>query len=158
MQVVEGGQVTHRVVDEDRVEQPAQAQRAHVALDVLAVRVDAPALLEHAVRQVGQRDVLNLSLVVPGVIAAAGAKLEQRARRRVARLDDRLEVERRLLAVLLGRRKQVEPVGEVGVGPRQLIHYAPAQGNAGQATRRRPDARRAMRASRRRGRGLNSAA
>jgi hypothetical protein len=46
-EVVLRRQVRDRVVDEDDVERPAEAQRAHVALDVLALGIERPREREH---------------------------------------------------------------------------------------------------------------
>jgi hypothetical protein len=51
------GHVGDRVVDEHGVEAPAEPDRPHVPLDVLALGVELPADLEHAVRQVDQGEL-----------------------------------------------------------------------------------------------------
>ena len=49
--------VHDRVVDENHVERATEPKRAHVTLDVLALRVDRRAQLEHLLREIGERAV-----------------------------------------------------------------------------------------------------
>jgi hypothetical protein len=50
------------IVHEDRIELPSETQRAHVAFDVFALRVQRTAHGEHIGRQVGQRHLRNARL------------------------------------------------------------------------------------------------
>jgi hypothetical protein len=65
-----GRHVHHRVVDEDRVEGPSQANRAHVAEHVLAVGVQRLAEVEHRGRDVGEGEAQVRAQVRGGVAAA----------------------------------------------------------------------------------------
>ena len=71
------GEVVHRVMDEHGVEDAAEPQRAHVAVHVLAVRVEAIAQDQHLRRSIGERDVTDVLLVVRGHMAATSAQLQQ---------------------------------------------------------------------------------
>ena len=79
-EVVLGRHVRDRVVQEHGVEPLVQPQRAHVADDVPAARVDRLALREHPLGEIGERHLVVL-LEVQRVGAAAAAELEHRADR-----------------------------------------------------------------------------
>jgi len=106
-------EISDRVVDEDDVEAPPEPQRAHVAEDVVAFRVELAAQRQHLRREVRER-AREVMLQVGGVVAAARAQLEQRPRVR-KRLDDRPAVALGLPRVVLGCRQKVEPGGELAV-------------------------------------------
>ena len=101
-------------MDQDRVERPAQAKRPHVADEVLGSRDERTADLEHRRRQVGQRERDRVGQVRHQV-AAARAELEQRLERAGDVVAEEVEAVRGLVGVLLGRRQQREPRGEVAV-------------------------------------------
>jgi hypothetical protein len=101
-------------VDEHRVEGPTEPDRPHVALDVLALRVQAPADLEHAGRAVDEREV-EPCLQVRGVVPAAGAELEHLLDRDLRAVLDEGTVLRGLVRVLLWSRQERPPLGEVAV-------------------------------------------
>jgi hypothetical protein len=63
-------------MDEDDVERPAEAQRAHVPLEVLALGIERSREREHVWRHVAQR-ALEARLQMRRVVAAARAQLEQ---------------------------------------------------------------------------------
>jgi hypothetical protein len=109
LQVSLRGHVAHRVVDEDRIEDAVQPQLAHVALDVLALRIQARAHGEHGRGDVAERDLGHPDLVVRGHVAAATAKLEQVVRRRAERVAHDPHEEGGFLGVLVGRGQQVVP-------------------------------------------------
>ena len=114
-EIVLGRQVHDRVVHEDGVERPSEAERPHVAEHVLAAGVQLPAQREHLRREVGQR-AREVGAQVRRVVAAARAELEQRPG-----VGDLLE-DRGAVALCLGRvvlrcGEEVEPRGEVAVDP-----------------------------------------
>ena len=74
-QVVLADHVLDRVVHEDRVERPAQPDGPHVALHVLALRVQLGRDGQHVGGQVDQGE-LEVRLEVECVIAAAAAELQ----------------------------------------------------------------------------------
>jgi hypothetical protein len=116
-QIVDRRHVADGVVNEDAVEQARQADRAHVAFDVLALRVERAAHLQHAGRPIDQHH-REPRFQVRGVVAAAAAQLEQRARRAVARRDQLLLVEARFLDVVGRIRQQRPPRRELVIEPR----------------------------------------
>jgi len=118
-QVALAREVGDRVVGEHHVEHPPEAERPHVADEMLALRVQRPAEGEHLGRQVGQR-ALEAGLQVRGVVAAARAELEERAR---LTLDDLVDDPRDEIGLVpVGRRvrQQVEPGREIRVQPHRL--------------------------------------
>ena len=102
------------VVHEDAVELPPEADATHVALDVLALRVEVPAHPEHVGRAVDERQV-EARLEVGGVVAAAAPELEQRLCRPLTVLQQGALVEGRLLGVLGRGRQQRPPVGQLAI-------------------------------------------
>jgi hypothetical protein len=62
-------------MDEDDVELPPEAERAHVALEVFALAIDSLAHGQHGGRTIGQRQ-FKVSLEVKGQAAAAGAQFQ----------------------------------------------------------------------------------
>ena len=112
-EVALGRHVRDRVVDEDGVERPPEAQRAHVAEHVLALGIQLPAQRQHLRGEVGQR-AREASLQVRGVVAAARAQLEQRLRLRQG-LEDQPLVTGCLDRVVLGGGEQMEPGRKVAV-------------------------------------------
>jgi hypothetical protein len=129
-QIVLGRQVRDRVVDEDGVEGPPQSDRAHVALGVLALRVQPPADGQHRRGEVDQRHP-QVPLQVRGVVAAAAAELEDLLERAVDGLAHQPQVGRGLRGVLLGGREQRPPVGELVVKGRRLGHAPELRGGLG---------------------------
>ena len=65
-------------MDEHGVERAPQPERAHVVLDVLALRVEGPAQLEH-LAEMSVSVHVETRLQVRGVVPASGAELEERA-------------------------------------------------------------------------------
>ena len=120
-QVVLGRHVRDRVVHEHRVERPPQPHRTHVALDVLALGVEPSAHRQHLRRAVDEREP-EVGLQVRGVVAAARTELQDLARLAPGALDEQPAVVLGLLGVLLGRREQRPPLGELAVEPRRLVH------------------------------------
>ena len=71
-QISLGRQIHDRVVDEDRIELPAQPHCAHIALQVFAFRVERLAYRQHIRRKVdqGHPEVrLEMRRVVPAAAA-----------------------------------------------------------------------------------------
>ena len=89
-EVVLRRQVRDRVVDEDDVERAAEPERAHVALEVLALGVERPAQREHLGRDVGERARRSAPSGAtrcsrrPSRARAASARRRRRRRRRPA--------------------------------------------------------------------------
>ena len=110
-----GRHVADGVVDEDRVERPPQAQRAHVAEPVLAFRIQGAADREHLRRDVGEQQMPEPALQVRRAVAAPAAELQQGPDRRVARLGQQVAVEGRLLGVVRRVVEQWPPFGELAV-------------------------------------------
>ena len=77
-------QILDRVVHQHRVEGPTQAQRTHVALDVLALRIRTLTEREHARREVDERCPDSV-LVVKSGVPRARAQLQECPRRRAGR-------------------------------------------------------------------------
>jgi len=86
-QIRSRGHVVDRVVNEDRIELAPQPYGAHVAHEVLAIRVELLADLEHPRREVNQRH-LEFLLHVRRVVAATRAELENRFGRIIGGLDE----------------------------------------------------------------------
>jgi hypothetical protein len=104
-----GRHVRDGIVHEHAVELATQPYRPHVALDVLALRVEGPAHGQHARHAVDERH-REVRPQVRRVVAAAAAELEQRPRRRLAGIVQLTAVERGLFGVL-GRRREERPPG-----------------------------------------------
>jgi len=115
-----GKEVADGVVDEHRVEGPAQPDRSHVALEVFALRIDRPRDIEHGRRQVDERHVEPF-LHVGGIVPSPRAKFEDGPRFPGARLPQHSSVEIGLLPVLIRRGEQVEPAGEVAEQSRRRV-------------------------------------
>ena len=98
-------------MDEDGVERPVEADRSHVALDVLELRVQPAAELEHLGRAVDERE-REVSLEVRGVVASPTPELEH-GLDGPGMLDQQAPVELGLLLVVDGRGEQVEPRREL---------------------------------------------
>jgi hypothetical protein len=98
-------------VNKDAVERPAEAQRAHIALDVFDLGILLLALSQHRVRDVGQRQ-REIPLEEPGDVAAAAAQLEYGAG--VLGPEEPAE-ESGFVRVVFGRRDQLPPAGQLGV-------------------------------------------
>lgn len=113
--------VGNRVVHEHGVELPAEPDRPHVALRVPAFGIEHAAHLEHAGREVheGHREVL---LEVGRVAAPAGTKLENCSERHAGVSQHRSPEEPGLFRVVLGRRQDRPPLGQVAVQPREFVH------------------------------------
>ena len=110
------GHVHDRVMHEYGVEDAAQPHRAHVASQMLTLRIDRSAHLQHLRRQVDQRH-LEVGPEMRCVVPAPGAQLEQRARRRRGGRQQVLAVDSGFLGVLARRGEQVEPGSELAVQP-----------------------------------------
>jgi hypothetical protein len=115
------GHVVDGVMGEHRVELPSQPQRAHVALDVLAVGIQLPADLEHRRRHVGQRHG-EVALEVRGVVASAAAQLEHPLQPPGGAVAQEAAVDLRLLDVVLGRGEEREPSRQVAVQAGSIAH------------------------------------
>jgi hypothetical protein len=113
--------VGDRVVDEDGVERPAEANRAHVALDVLALGVEAAADGEHLRRPVDEREPEG-ALEVRRVVPAAAAELEDVLDRPGAGVDQEAAVLLRLRCVVLGGGQQRPPFGELSIELGTVVH------------------------------------
>ena len=100
--------VTHGVVDEHRVELTPEAHGPHVALDVLAFRIERAADREHAFGQIDEHH-LEARFQVGSIAAAAAPELEHRPGRYRAGGDQRPFVERRFLGVVGWRRQERPP-------------------------------------------------
>ena len=100
--------VGDRVVHEHRVELAREAQRPHVARQVLAIRVERLRQRQHPGREVGQR-AAKVALHEAGVAAGAGAQLQQRSAARRARAFQRGDVRGRLVRVIGDRIEQAVP-------------------------------------------------
>ena len=74
LQVLLAPQVHHCVVDEDRVEEAAEPHGAHISLEVLTLRVQLPAHLQHVGREVDEGH-LETSLEARGVVPTAASEL-----------------------------------------------------------------------------------
>jgi len=103
-----GGHVHDGVVNENRIEKPPEPQVSHVAGKMLALGIERAAEVEHSFRQIYQCR-LKMRFEVRRVVAASGAKLEQRARWRRTRLDQELASEFRLFGIVRRGREQVKP-------------------------------------------------
>ena len=89
-----------------------QPHGPHVADEMLTLRIELPAVREHAVRQIGEHQPLHSMLHVRRVVAATGAELQHRFDRVRRRLLHRLEIERGFLRVVRRRRHQRPPVSQ----------------------------------------------
>ena len=121
LQIALGRQVHDRVVDEDRIELPVQPHRAHVAVQVLAFRVERPADRKHVRREVDQGHA-EVCLEVRHVVPTAAAKLQQRHGWFLAGIKENLAVFLRLLDVVVGRGEEGPPRGQVGVETGKVGH------------------------------------
>ena len=99
------------VVDEDGVEGAAEAEGAHVADGVGALRVEAAADAEHGGGEVHEGEAAA-PLHVGCVVAAAGAEFEERARGTPEGTGQRGEEDPGLLGVVLRGREEGPPGGE----------------------------------------------
>ena len=108
-------------MDEHRVEAPPEPDRTHVALEVLALGVQAAADLEHGGGQVDERE-LEPGLHVRGVVPAARAELEHLGDLAPGVVLDHLSVLGGLLGVVLRRREQRPPLGQVAVQAGEVVH------------------------------------
>ena len=95
-QVVLAGDVADRILDEDRIEGASQAHAAHIALEVLQIRVNLLAGCQHIRREIDQGHA-EVALEVRGVIATARAQLEDVAAIRDAGTIARWHGRRQLL-------------------------------------------------------------
>lgn len=111
--------VADRVVHEDAVEGAPEPDRPHVALDVLALRVEAAAHRKHGGREVDER-AGQKRLQVGGVVATTAAEVEKSARRPATVSFEQTAVEGGLLGVVAHWGQQGIPVGEVAVEPELL--------------------------------------
>jgi hypothetical protein len=102
-QVVRRGHVINRVVDEHGVEQAAQSQGPHVALQVLTLRVQRAAHLQHAGRQISQCHVRKVLLEVGRIVPTPGPQLQQGGRCGQAGTGQQLPEELRFVGIILGR-------------------------------------------------------
>lgn len=84
-------------MDEDRVEHATETDAAHVADNVLALRIQACAHLEHVRRAIYEREA-EVRLQMGGVVAAPAAQLEHLVRGGHS-FEDELTVELCLLGV-----------------------------------------------------------
>lgn len=109
-----GKHVHDRVVDQHRVEVAPQSQRAHVALDVLGLGVQRPALRQHVLRDVGERHTPAL-LQVAGVVTAAATEFQHGFDRPLRQRLQSLDVARSFFGVVGRRRHQVPPPGQLRV-------------------------------------------
>lgn len=107
-------------MEEHGIECSTEPQRPHVAVDVLAFRVQFPAEREHPVGHV-RESALEVSFQVMGVVPCAGPELEQRGRLAHNGTPER-GFERRGLIEVVGRRVD-EPVPRRQLGI-ELSHRA----------------------------------
>jgi hypothetical protein len=138
-QLVLTGEIHDGVMDEDRVEGAAQPERTHVAQDMPALRVEDAADVEHRRRDVRERR-LDVSLVVGGHVAGAGAQLQHRSGRFAQRTGERVEVEGRFLLVLVRCGEDEVPGREGGVDLRQRGVHAASGSFAGGMVAAQPPA------------------
>ena len=101
-------------MNKDRIEGAPEIHRAHVALAMLAFGIQRVADGEHLRRQIDQRH-FEFRFEIERIVTAARSKLENRARRRVARLSQHSRKERRLVRIVFGRREERPPFGELVV-------------------------------------------
>ena len=87
---------------EDGIEDASEPQRPHVAGEVLALGIARAAERQHRLCNVGER-AGEMRLEVTGVVASAGAQLQQRGRRTDDGIGKSLEKTGRLVGVILGR-------------------------------------------------------
>jgi hypothetical protein len=102
-----GRHIADGIVDEDEVELPPEPRRPHVALDVLALRVQRQADLPHPGRWFNENHHES-SLEMRGVVSAAAAKFQEGARRPRAGGSEGIPVKGRFLGVV-GRRREERP-------------------------------------------------
>ena len=117
------------------VELALQAQRAHVARQVLAVRVERLRQRQHPGREVGQR-AAEVALHEEGVAAGASAQLQQRSAARRARALQRGDVRGRLVRVIGDRIEQAVPRRQLPVQQRLHAPKASARSAASFSKRR----------------------
>jgi hypothetical protein len=103
-----GRHVAHGVVDEDRVELSSEPHVPHVAVDVLAFRVQCAADGPHPLRWFHEHH-LEAGLEMRGVVAAAAAELEDRARRPAGGGRERIRKECGFLLIIGWRRQKGPP-------------------------------------------------
>jgi hypothetical protein len=120
-EVVLGEQIVDGVVDEHGIELGADPHRSHVAFQVTAPGVEASAHVEHCRSEVDERH-LEMPLEVPCVAAAAAAELEDVADGNLRRLHHHPRVQLGLLRIVLGRRDERPPLGELGIEQGPLRH------------------------------------
>ena len=113
-QIVLGRQIHDRVVDEDRIELPAQPHCAHIALQVFTFRVERLADRQHIRREVDQGHA-EMRLEVRRVVPATAAQLQQRRRRAFAGIKEDFAVFLCLLDVISRRGEEGPPGSQVGV-------------------------------------------
>ena len=106
------GHVADRVVHKYRVEAAVEADRAHVALEVLALGVTGGPHREHLRREVDQREV-ELCLQVGRVVPAAAAELQDLPTWPITGTQEPDRVRSFLLVVPTAR--QGPPLGELAV-------------------------------------------
>ena len=117
-EVLLGRHVRDRVVHEHRVERPPQPHRTHVALDVLALGVEPPAHRQHLRRAIDEREP-EVGLQVRRVVPAARTELQDLARLAARSPRRAAGGSPRPPRVLLRRREQRPPLGELAVEPRR---------------------------------------
>ena len=133
-QVAERRHVLDGVVNENRVEGPIEPQRAHVAEQMLAVRVQRPAHRQHLRRQIRQRDLRKRALQMHGVVSATGPELEKRARPAVPRLLEEPGEERGLVRVVLGGRHQGPPRRKLSVEQSHFARFSSSRSGSSRTT------------------------
>jgi hypothetical protein len=112
-EVAFAGHVVDGVMDEDRVEHPAQPDHPHVTLKVRALGVEFARHGQHLLGEVDERQV-HPALQTRGDVAAATAQIQHLAHRNRRRTEHRGQV-RGLFRVLPQRRDQRPPAGQIPV-------------------------------------------
>src|SRR5215469_3813008 len=116
--------IVGRIVNQNRVEEPAEADRIHIALDVLAVGIELAGYGEHLRRDVHQRQLESV-LQMRRDVTAAAAKIQHATNRNGGRpehLRDALSI----LLVLARRRNERPPRRQLVVQailPAHAVHH-----------------------------------